>query len=491
MKRIYLFLLAFVSFVTAYSQERELEISGAWMKKHYAKAEYMIPMQDGAKLYTAVYTPKNKKIKAPILLCRTQNGCEPYGKKSMSIWRNNIYKQYLLSEYILVFQDVRGRGKSEGDFADAQLLSDSYRTIEWLQRKVRRHNGNVGVWGSGDDGVYALQAAICGHPSILAVSPQAVSQIVDVDTPTTVAMLFVGGLFDNVSKGNIWQLYKTHSGENSNNRIAVGPWLNNAWRENEGGVELGEVYFSEDADYSFFHSEIEFPFFDHYLRGGEDCGSSADALIYFTGENCWRELPKLNDVSTEESILYLHENNRLSPQQSLDVGCSTSYTFNPDDPTPYFKYVSQPIRPEYIVASQQFLDNRDDVVSFTTDILEEDITILGEIDIQLYVTTPEQGADVVLKIIDESANQEHEMMVRAEMFGKEYKGYELCGESGVRKYSFTLSDIAHTFFAGHRIKLQIQSAWYPLSDVTQKTIYNVHIHHDKEYPSAIRFKSMK
>ena len=331
MKQIYLTLIAIISFVATFAQEGLEGINGAWMKKHYSKAEYMIPMQDGTKLYTAVYAPKNKKIKSPILLCHTQNGCESYGKKSMTLWRTNIYKRYLQEEYILVFQDVRGRGKSEGDFADVQPVSDIYNTIDWLQRKVRRHNERVGVWGVGDDGVYALQAAACGHSAIRAVSPQGLTHVVKADKPITAASLLVGGLFDSESKNYVWETYRLIAQNNTDAdcRIVVGPWIGNAWRENGHGATLGEVDFSEDASSEFFCQEIEFPFFDYYLRGCDDSGaSSSGALIYFTGENCWREFSNINHDVTEDLRFFLAGYNRLTEHSPQEIGLSTVYTFN-------------------------------------------------------------------------------------------------------------------------------------------------------------------
>ena len=493
MKQIFLTLIAIFSFVATFAQEDIVGVNGAWMKKHYSKTEYMIPMQDGTKLYTAVYTPKNKKIKSPILLCRTQNGYESYGKKSMTLWSTNIYKRYLLNEYILAFQDVRGRGKSEGNFTEAQPSSDAYSTIDWLLRKVRRHNEYVGVWGSANDGVYAMQAATCGHPAIRAVSPQGLNQEINTDSPITAATLFVGGLFDSESKTYVWRAYRSMTRNNGNTdcRIVVGPWVGNAWRENGCGAILGEEDFSDDASSEFFGHEIEFPFFDHYLRGNEDSGaSSSGVFIYFTGENCWRELSDLNDATTAGLEFYLAEDNCLVAHKTQEIGLSTSYTVNPDNPTPCYSDTTQPIKPEYIVSGQEFLENRDDVLTFSTDILTDDVTVIGEVEVTLYATTPAEGADFVVKIIDESANQEHEMMLRAEMFRNSSNKYEECG-AGIRKYKFTLSDVAHTFFAGHRIKLQIQSAWHPLYEVTQKTPFEVRIHHDKEHPSAVRLNMMK
>src|ERR1700752_5164592 len=92
-------------------------IDEAWVKEHYIKTEYKIPMRDGVKLFTTVYTPKDasagsatKMEKHPFLMSRTPYSCAPYGEgKYLSrLWQFH-WREYLKEGYILVFQDVRGR----------------------------------------------------------------------------------------------------------------------------------------------------------------------------------------------------------------------------------------------------------------------------------------------------------------------------------------------------------------------------------------------
>ena len=187
MRKILLFFALFAaSFAMAQGVEELPEIDARWIKANYIKAEYMIPMRDGVKLYTAVYVPKNKKSLHPVLMTRTPYSCEPYGKKNSSFWQEKIYHDYLRAEYILVFQDVRGRWMSEGEFvnvrpyvenkqgkSDVDEASDTYDTVEWLLRKLKTDNGCVGVYGNSYSGFYTLMAAASRHPAIKAVSPQA------------------------------------------------------------------------------------------------------------------------------------------------------------------------------------------------------------------------------------------------------------------------------------------------------------------------------
>ncbi len=462
MKRIYLLITILLTVAVAYAQSGEVAINGAWMKKHYSKAEYMIPMHDGVKLYTAVYIPKNKKVESPILLCRSERACEPYGKKMVTLWRDAMFEPYLQAEYILAFQEVRGKGCSGGETVDAGLESDTYHTIEWLQKKLRRHNGRVGVWGVGEDCTHAMRAAMSVHPAICAVSPQAIMGKVEVDKPVTAAVLLVDGGMNSDSKDKTWRQYDVvrQKTPQSDCRLVVGPWSLGAWRKAGALADDNAV---EDVSADFFLTEIEFPFFEHYLRGAENSGaSSAGAIIYFTGENCWRELSGEDFRRAKEHKLYLSDDGRLV-KDLADAGGSTSSRY--DAATP------------------------DDVLTFVSSVLEEDMTALGGVELQLYVTTSKECPDFKLMIIDESANAEHEVIVREDV----YKGKELAQtqcEGGVKLLSFRLCDIAHTFFAGGRVKLKIQCLQLS-SDNSPNDTPEVYLHHDAKHTSLIRLKVMQ
>lgn len=157
----------------------------AYVLKHYTKHEYMIPMRDGVKLYTQVYTPNDTKEKYPILLWRT-----PY---SIGHYEPNNYRdrlgpnhQHAVEGFIFVCQDVRGKFKSEGDFIvmkphitnkkstqDTDESSDTYDTIDWLLKNIPNHNGRVGQWGISYPAWQTVMGMIDAHPALKASSPQA------------------------------------------------------------------------------------------------------------------------------------------------------------------------------------------------------------------------------------------------------------------------------------------------------------------------------
>jgi putative CocE/NonD family hydrolase len=157
----------------------------SWLRLNYEKRQVQIPMRDGTKLFTAVYSPRDTTKKYPILMVRTPYGCKPYGtdKYPTSLGPSMLFAR---EGYIFVYQDVRGRHMSEGKFvhvtphltqkATRQQFdesSDTYDAIEWLLKNVPNHNGRVGQWGISYPGFYAAAGMIDAHPALQAVSPQA------------------------------------------------------------------------------------------------------------------------------------------------------------------------------------------------------------------------------------------------------------------------------------------------------------------------------
>ncbi len=149
----------------------------------YTKREVAIPMRDGVKLFTAIYTPKDASHTFPILMQRTPYSVAPYGEKAFPehLGPSSAFQQ---EGFIFVFQDVRGRMMSEGDFVNMRPQrnlsgaaidesTDTYDTIEWLLQHAEKHNGKVGQWGISYPAFYAAVGMLSGHPALKAVSPQA------------------------------------------------------------------------------------------------------------------------------------------------------------------------------------------------------------------------------------------------------------------------------------------------------------------------------
>ena len=173
-----LILLMAVSF-SSYSQPVET------LKQKYDKQEVYITMRDGIRLFTSIYTPKNKSVAHPVLLNRTPYNIEPGGPNSFNFYMQ-LYNRYTDDEYIMVFQDVRGKYMSEGEFEDIRPVisekksnkdidetTDTWDTVDWLINNIRNNNGNVGIFGISYPGFYSTMGLINAHPAVKAVSPQA------------------------------------------------------------------------------------------------------------------------------------------------------------------------------------------------------------------------------------------------------------------------------------------------------------------------------
>ncbi len=155
------------------------------IREHYTKAEYQIPMRDGVKLFTAVYIPKNTSQPYPMMMQRTPYSVAPYGVDNYprSLGPSPLFMK---EGYIFVYQDVRGRVMSEGEFkwmtpykprkaspTEVDESTDTYDTIEWLLKNIPNNNGRVGMWGISYPGHFTAQAMINAHPALKAASPQA------------------------------------------------------------------------------------------------------------------------------------------------------------------------------------------------------------------------------------------------------------------------------------------------------------------------------
>lgn len=168
--------------------QRPSAADSAFIRDNYTKREVMIPMRDGVRLFTSIYTPKDLSKKYPVIMRRSPYSCSPYGTDTYTTRIQNM--DLARAGYIFVFQDVRGRYMSEGQFVDVRPYiptsdpspkgkkqtdeaTDTYDTVDWLLKFAAGNNGRVGVMGISYPGFYSTMAILADHPAIKAVSPQA------------------------------------------------------------------------------------------------------------------------------------------------------------------------------------------------------------------------------------------------------------------------------------------------------------------------------
>src|SRR5215510_10844789 len=155
--------------------------------RDYIRREVMVPMRDGVKLFTVIIVPKGAKD-APILLTRT-----PYNASKRASRNDSPHMLAILPEgdevfaadgYIRVFQDVRGKYKSEGDYlmtrpvrgplnsSSTDHVTDAYDTIDWLVKNTPESNGRVGMIGSSYEGFTVVMALLAPHPALKVAAPE-------------------------------------------------------------------------------------------------------------------------------------------------------------------------------------------------------------------------------------------------------------------------------------------------------------------------------
>ena len=334
--------------------------------------------------------------------------------------------------------------------------------------------------------------------------------------PASTATLVVGGLFDAEDTYGAWNLYKAiEEKTKNNNKVVMGPWFHGQWGGRGDGSYLGNIRFNAKTS-EWYQNNIEVPFFNYHLKNKGDLSKLAEASVFFSGENNWKQLEQWPPATTQPANLYLQQNGKLEWKKPSVSSSFTQYTSDPSKPVPYTEDVHMGRTREYMTDDQRFAARRPDVVVFETAILNEDVTLAGPVYADLFASISGTDADFVVKLIDvfpdnfsyaeQTGNQYpmagYQMLVRGEVmrgkFRKSFEKPEPFTPNKIEQVKFYLPDVAHTFKKGHRIMVQIQSSWFPLVDRNPQKFVNIYeasnsdfqkadirIYHDSRYPSNL------
>jgi len=593
--------LSLVVFAAASRAQQSAASPEEFIRSHYTKYEFRVPMRDGKRLFTAVYVPKDAAGGPyPFLMERTPYDVGPYGEDKYPAHLGPS-EEFEKSGYIFVYQDVRGRWMSEGSFQemrphiddkksprDVDDASDTHDTIDFLLKNVPNNNGKVGIWGISYPGFYTSASIIDSHPALVAASPQAPMTDLflgddayhggafmlsanfgfyvffkpqtepqipaptvpfDFGTPDSYHFYLSAGSISNLDKlylkgsnwlfddqfnhdtyDSYWQSrdlsrhmknvhcavlvvggwydaedlsgpYRTFYAINKFNpetptTLVEGPWVHGGWSRGDGD-HLGDIHFdAKTSDY--FRQNIQFPFFEHYLKGRGT--AQPKAVVFETGTNVWRNFDNWPPKSAMPKTLYFHANGRLSFDRPTETEGVDSYVSDPNHPVPFVGYTTDTVPQRYMVDDQRFASYRPDVLVYETDPLQEDVTIAGPISPKLKVASSGTDSDFDVKLIDvypedfpDPPDQSHgnkrildapplhmggyEELLRGEPFRAKFRNsWEKPEplEPGKRTdINFTMPDLFHTFRRGHRIMVQVQSSWFPLTDRNPQTFTDI------------------
>ncbi len=572
-----------------------------YVRSHYTKYEYRIPMRDGKRLFTAVYVPKDSAGGPyPFMMDRTPYSVAPYGEDQYPPHLGPS-DEFEKSGYIFVYQDVRGRWMSEGEFLemrphidnkkspqDVDDASDTYDTIDFLLKNVPDNNGKVGIWGISYPGFYTSASIIDSHPALVAASPQAPMTDLfmgddayhggafmlaanfgfyvffrpqsqpQTPRPTTAfdfgmkdgyrfylnagnianldklylkgsnwlfndqmkhdtydaywqardlsrhmknvkcAVLVVGGWYDAEDLSGPYRTFYAINKLNPDTpaTLVEGPWVHGGWARGEGN-HLGDAQFqSKTAEY--FRANIQFPFFEHYLNGKG--AAQPKAVVFETGTNVWRRLDSWPPKQATARTLYFHAGGKLAFDPPEEARGWDEYVSDPNHPVPFVGYTTDTVPQRYMVDDQRFASYRPDVLVYETDPLEEDVTIAGPISPKLKISSTGTDSDFDVKLIDvypdnapdvegtSSGNKRiqdepplhmsgYQQLLRGEPFRAKFRqsweNPEPLTPGKETDINFTMPDLYHTFRRGHRIMVQVQSSWFPLTDRNPQTFTDI------------------
>lgn len=335
------------------------------------------------------------------------------------------------------------------------------------------------------------------------------------------AVLTVGGWYDGEDLSGALHTYKTIEKNNPGavNMLVMGPWVHGGWGHPEGN-NYSLIPFPEENKH-FFQDEIEYKFFSYYLKGEGEL-ELPDAWMFETGSSEWKAYDTWPPENLAVKKVYLGEGELLSDEKPEDSDLAyDEYVSDPDNPVPYtsiFQNARSFYNSRYLSEDQRFASTRPDVLEYESVVYEEDFTIAGPVEVELFVSTTGTDADWVVKLIDvypdTASNQGlnarevelggYQMLVRGDIFrGKYRNSFEspepfVPGE--VTRVKFYLPDVNHCFKKGHRMMIQVQSSWFPLFDRNPQTftdIYNCdedafqkatqRVYRSEEFSSSVTF----
>ena len=305
------------------------------------------------------------------------------------------------------------------------------------------------------------------------------------------AVLTVGGWFDAedlVGPRKIFQSISQFNPETSN-KLVLGPWVHGGWASTEGD-HLGDVNFSaKNSD--FYNEKILLPFFREHLKDAED-PKLPTAYVFETGSNVWRRYDAWPPKNTQPHTFYVRADGHLLPEAPPEtLNAFDEYVSDPNRPVPFVNFPTTDVPKTYMDADQRFAAKRPDVLVYQTEPLEEDITVSGPVSARLWVSTSGTDSDFVVKLIDVYPMDFHnpdpnprevemggyQQLVRGEPFRGKFRNNfekpEPFTPSQPTAINFSLPDINHSFRRGHRVMLQIQSTWFPLTDRNPQKFVNI------------------
>lgn len=336
-------------------------------------------------------------------------------------------------------------------------------------------------------------------------------QVMDVEAriPEIATPAFnIGGWYDVFLDGTLASFQgMTHRAKTEQARkgqkLLIGPWPHGI----NYATKLGELEFGRDAVIDM--ESLHLRWFDHWLKG-EDSGflDEAPVRIFVMGDNQWRSEQEWPLARTQYTPYYFSSQGNansptgdgyLSPDKPDQTNPADQYIYDPDHPVPTvggsMMFAASPPGP----FDQTQLEQRDDVLSFTSSVLRVDMEVTGPLEVVLYAATSATDTDFTAKLVDVhpdgKAYNLNDGIIRAR-YRDSFEAPELIEPGKIYQYTINLWATSNVFKKGHRLRVDISSSNFPRFDRNPNTGHKFGenaktaaatqtIYHNKQYPSHI------
>lgn len=496
--------------------------------------------RDGVRLDADVYRPSTL-ADCPVLLMR-----QPYGRRIASTVTYAHPSWYAAHGYLVVIQDVRGRGTSEGEFEPfVHERDDGYDTVEWAAR-LPGANGRVGMYGFSYQGMTQLYAAAARPPSLRAICPAMIGYDLDRDwtyeggafrlqgnlawavqlaaesarregdedrfaalaraaralplTDTTPAMpaalepflssspyrewldreldeeywaklsprrqlagvdlpmLHIGGWYDSFLSGTLSCYLALADRCRSSQQLLIGPWAHLAW-----GRRVGDLDFGAEASSPVDRLQLEW--FDHFLAERANAPRAQSAVQLFElGSKRWRTFQRWPKPSVEQ--LYLcstglaamrSDDGRLEPATE-STGGEDVFVHDPSRPAPsiggHAGFGAGPVE-------RSAVDERADVLVYTTRPFEVDTSFAGEVEAHLWSTADTRSFDLCVVLSEVLGNGRVYPITQGYLRVREHQG--------VQCHVVQMRAMCASIEKGHALRVSVSAACFPSHDVNPGT----------------------
>lgn len=528
------------------------------------KKDIPLVLSDGIKLYADIYLPAPEG-KYPVILIRT-----PYNKEDLKA----IGESFASAKYAVLIQDVRGQGKSEGQFFPFTAeRGDGLATLDWIELQPWS-NGKVGIWGisylSYNGFVLlpsqhrSLKAFVCssgfadidsflfrgGAFRLQAQLTWFISQVGDFKMPPPEArnkvfeqifrtvplsqffagnedaaenfqdiseefskvktpVLFITGWHDYINRDtlNAYMQIKKHQ-KKTFHKLIIGPWYHN--QEINGGTSAGDEDFGAAAEMGLEKfMQLSVRWFDYLLKD-EDNGISQEApvKVFVMGRNEWQEESSWPPdsiryqnwfISSTKGANSLKGDGLLSPSVP-EADSFDSFTYDPNNPVPTVGGVNFHFFPDNLgVKDQTEVENRKDVLVYTSAPLKKPMEIVGPLKAVIYAGTEGVDTDFTAKLVEVRSSGYARIIedgILRARFRNSLEDPSLLEPGKIYKFEIDMGYTAISLSKGSRLRLDISSSNFPKYDrnantevepfdaiefnaVTQKVYFS------KDYPTHI------